>query len=87
MAERKSTTKPSDETPKEAVKAADPPEDAEAFPVERLISEAGAFLNQPPYVVAGALHGVDRKNLTLDEAQAAVDAWLQQPDSTQTKEA
>lgn len=87
MAEKKTTAKDKDaETPKEAVKAADPPEEAESFSVERLINEAGAFLNQPSHVVAGALHGVDRKNLTLDEAEAAVDAWLKQPDST-SKEA
>ena len=78
MAEsKKKQTEP--ETPKEAVADVEPPADANTYPVERLISDAGAFLKQPSHVVAGALAGVNRKNLTLEEAEAAVDAWLKQP--------
>jgi hypothetical protein len=64
------------ETPKEAVKEVDPPEDALEFPVERLIAEGGQFLGHESHVVAGALSGVSRKNLTLEEAEAAVKTWL-----------
>ena len=70
---------PEEATPKEAVKEAEPASDSEEIPVERLISEGGAFLGQEPHVVAGALAGVNRKKLTVEEAQAAVDAWLKQP--------
>lgn len=77
MAESKQK-KAEPETPKEAVAEVDPPEEAESFPVERLISESG-FLKQPSHVVAGALSGVPRKTLTIEEAQAAVDAWLKSP--------
>jgi hypothetical protein len=62
---------------KEAVKETEPPEDAESIPVERLIHEP--FTSYPSHVVAGALHGVNRQNLTVEEAEAAVKAWLQTP--------
>lgn len=54
-------------------------EGAEAFPVERLISEGKDLLGHDGFIVAGALHGISKKNLTLDEAKAAVDAWLAAP--------
>lgn len=71
---RKTDEKP--ETPREAVQQTDPPESATSFPVERLISETGFLPKHPPHVIAGALAGVSRKNLTLAEAEAAVDTWL-----------
>jgi hypothetical protein len=64
---------------REAAKAVDPAPDAEAFPVARLIEEAPAFLDQPSYVAAGALSAVTKKNLTLDEAKAAIEEWLKTP--------
>lgn len=63
----------------EAVKDTDPPEDAETYPVERLTSDMAATLGYQPHEVAGALHGVNRKHLTLEEAKAAVKKWLESP--------
>lgn len=80
MAEAKKSAKATEpETPKEAVQAAEPAEDALEFPVERLISEGGPLLGHEPHVVAGALSGVNRKNLTIEEGKAAVSAWLKKP--------
>ena len=64
----------------EAVREADPAPDAVEFPVERLTGEeAYALTGFEPHVLAGALAGVTRKNLTIDEAKAAVKAWLSTP--------
>jgi hypothetical protein len=79
MAEAKKQKAEEPETPKEAVKATEPAEDAIEFSVERLISEGGQLIGHEPHVVAGALNSVNRKNLTLEEAEAAVDAWLKKP--------
>lgn len=80
MAESKSKAKADEpETPKEAVKETDPAPEAESIPVERLIADGGAFLGHESHIVAGALAEVPRKNLTIEEAEAAVDAWLKQP--------
>lgn len=46
------------------------------FSHERLIAEAGAFVGQPSFIVAGALHGVAKKNLTVAEVEAAVKKFL-----------
>jgi hypothetical protein len=43
---------------------------------ERLIDNAAAYLRQPPFVVAGALHGDKRAYLTLDQAREAVEQFL-----------
>lgn len=43
---------------------------------DRLIDNAAAYLRQPPYVVAGALHGDKRAYLTLDQASEAVERFL-----------
>jgi hypothetical protein len=65
-----------------AVARADDP-DAEPgegeFSRERLLSDDSyALLGHPPYVVAGALDaaGISKKNLTIDEARAAVEEYL-----------
>lgn len=81
MAEAKSKTKAEDdvETPAEAVKATEPAEDALTFSVDRLISDGGDLIGHESHVVAGALSGVNRKQMTLEEAEAAVDAWLKTP--------
>ena len=68
-----------DKAAREAVKEADPADDTPKFSVERLQAQAGDFFGQPPHVVAGALSSVNRKELTIEEAEAAVKAWLKSP--------
>lgn len=48
------------------------------FPRERLIDEAHARFAQPSHVVAGAIAGISKKNLTEAEVNAAVEAFLVQ---------
>jgi hypothetical protein len=62
---------------KEAVKATDPPKEAESFSVEdRLMPEAQDFFpNRSRTSVQGALLATGRKNLTLEEAASAVDKF------------
>lgn len=67
---------------REAVKAADVPEDAEAYPVEWLI-EAHAYIGFKPEEIAGALSTQSKKNLTIEETRAAVQAWLDAPVKTE----
>lgn len=59
-------------------KTEEPPEVVEepTYSQERLIAEAGDFIGQPSYVVAGALDSIKKKNLTLAETKAAVAAFL-----------
>jgi hypothetical protein len=59
----------------EALKSAESSEDAESYPVEYLI-ENPSLVGQPGFVLAGAVSGTNRKNLTIDEARAACDTWL-----------
>lgn len=47
-----------------------------AYSVERLTTDARAFLGHPPHVVAGALYGVEKAYLTTDEAGKLVDEFL-----------
>lgn len=84
MAKTDEDEKPAAAAAREAAKAADPPEDAETFDHEWLIS-AGPGLGFKPEEVAGALSGVSKKNLTIDEAKAAVKAWLKAPVKTETE--
>lgn len=64
----------------EAVRITEPKADSIEFPVERLTGpDAYALTGYEGHVVAGALHGVGKKNLTIDEAKAAVKAWLSAP--------
>ena len=82
MAERKQKDEEApapDKAAREAVKQAEPEESAPTFTVERLVAESADFLGHPAHVVAGALDSVGRKELTLDEAKAAVTAWLKSP--------
>lgn len=73
MAESRSKPKATEAVEaEEAVEA--PPEDS--YPVERLTTEPGFLPEYPPHVIAGALAGANRKNMTLDEARAAVKKWL-----------
>lgn len=46
------------------------------YPLERLISEAPAFLECEPHVAAGALVASKKKNLTIQEAKGAVRSFL-----------
>lgn len=71
---------------REAVKDTEPSEDAEVFPVEFLI-EAGGSFGCRPADVAGALSAQSKKNLTIEEAKAATNAWLKAPVTTDTPEA
>jgi hypothetical protein len=70
----------------EAQREVDPPEDAERFDHSFLIEAAGSF-GFKPFEVAGALSAIAKKNLTIDEAQAATEAWLDAPVATDTVEA
>jgi hypothetical protein len=67
-------------TPAPAPKPSAPPPapPAPLIPVARLIEESEAFLGVPPYVVAGALHQ-RIADLTVADAKAQIDAWLQKP--------
>lgn len=81
MAENKNKTQSKQPEPEQVVREAvrEAESDGDRFPVDRLISEGENFLGHPSHVVAGALHAVNRKELTLDEAREAVDAWLSTP--------
>jgi hypothetical protein len=55
-------------------------EDAQTFPVERLLGpDAYTLTGYEGHIVAGALVGVSKKNLTIDEVKAACAAWLDSP--------
>ncbi len=60
-----------------AEKPAEPP--AELFPVKRLIAEGRAFIGYPPHVVAGALSGSGKDEMTKEEAARRVERWLASP--------
>lgn len=61
----------------EAVRETEPAKDAPTYSVDRLTGpEATALTGHEGHVVAGALHSVSKKNLTREEAKAAVKAWL-----------
>lgn len=62
---------------REAAKEADPPKDAETYSVEWLIDSPA--VGYAPHEIAGALSAVSKKNLTIEETQAAVKAWLSAP--------
>ncbi|MGE5552829.1 MAG: hypothetical protein ACM3XZ_02760 [Betaproteobacteria bacterium] len=55
-------------------KAAPP---AETYPRAELIKNAPALFGVMPEVVIGALHGNDKKELTVAEVKAAVKAFLE----------
>lgn len=42
------------------------------YSLDRLQREADAFLGVPSHVAAGAFYGVDKEELTVDEAKALV---------------
>lgn len=86
--ERKRATAPAEDAPapekaardaqREAAREVD--EDAQTFPVERMLGpDAYALTGYEGHIVAGALTGVTKKNLTIDEVQAACKAWLESP--------
>lgn len=64
---------------REAVKETEPAEDAPVYPRDLLIN--GGLTDYPSHIVAGALGGVpaNRKNLTIEETNAACKAWLASP--------
>lgn len=82
MTEQKVPLTP-DKAAKEAVKETEPKESAVDFPVERLLAESDVILGEPGHVVAGALAAVARKTLTVEEAKAAIKAWLKSPEKTE----
>lgn len=84
MAKTNEEEKPAPSAAREAAKATDPDPDAETFDHEWLISAAGG-IGFKPEEVAGALSAVSKKNLTIEEAQAAVEAWLSSPVKTDTE--
>jgi hypothetical protein len=49
------------------------------YEVSDLIARSSGFLGQPSFVVAGALHG-KTEDMTLDDARAAVKAYLSTPE-------
>jgi hypothetical protein len=50
------------------------------IPVNQLVADGSALLGHPSHAVAGALAGHDPDEmLDIDEAKAAVEAWLQTP--------
>jgi hypothetical protein len=64
---------------REAVQETEPKKEAESYPLHLLID--GGITDYPSHVVAGALAGLpgNRKNLTIEEANAACAAWLDAP--------
>jgi hypothetical protein len=67
---------PKVETP-EVVEAPEVIESGEpVFTHERLIQECAPSVGHPPYVIAGALDGVTKKELTVSETAATCDEWL-----------
>jgi hypothetical protein len=67
-------TRAADPTPAEAAKAARTGGDA--IDRDRLIAESNAWVGYPSHVVAGALAGITKKQLTVNEVKAAVKAFL-----------
>lgn len=63
----------------EAVKETDPPDDSDKFPVERFTTDMAPLVGYAPHEIAGALDGVSRKTLTVEEVQAATKKWLASP--------
>lgn len=63
------------EEPREAPTQAPEPS-PDSIPVERLMRDSDAFTGYPAHVLAGALCGDPRTELTPDEARAACEAWL-----------
>lgn len=64
----------------EAVREADPADDALTYDIERLTGpDASALTGHEGHVVRGALHGVSKKTLTVEETKAAIQAWLKAP--------
>lgn len=50
--------------------------DDDTFDRQRLIDEAYPRFGQPSHVVAGAIDGINKKNLTEAEVKAAVQSFL-----------
>lgn len=63
---------------REAQRAADPPADAETFDRAWLM-EASSSVGYEPHIIAGALSGVHKKHLTIEETQDACKAFLAAP--------
>jgi hypothetical protein len=59
-----------------AAESEEPKAEKVTYAQERLIEEAGPLLDQPSHVVAGALSGVEKKNLSKDEAAKHVRDFL-----------
>ncbi|MNJ41103.1 hypothetical protein D3C77_360140 [compost metagenome] len=46
------------------------------YPIEELTANAESLFSVRPEVLAGALHGKDHSELTIDEARRAIDQFL-----------
>lgn len=58
-------------------KKAEPKAAAPRYSVTRLMQDSVAFTGYPAHVLAGALHGDDREELTVDAAKKAIETWLE----------
>ncbi len=83
MAEHRKQEEQQAASPEQVVRAAvadtEPKSDSEELPVEQLIEFGPQYTGYDAHAVAGALAGVTRKKLTVEEAKAAVRAWLNSP--------
>lgn len=66
---------PADDAPVTTDKP-DSKDEAPTFSHERLIQRAARTIGYPAHVVAGALAGVEKENLTIEEARAACEQWV-----------
>lgn len=75
----------SESTEKSTAKASDDAKSSEETPVfshEDLIRRAYRTVGHSPTVIGGALAGVQKKNLTIEEAREACEKFLRHKDST-----
>jgi hypothetical protein len=79
---REQEEKEAPQAAREAVKETEPVEEAETYSIEWLVGAAPSY-GQKPEDVAGALSAQSRKNLTIEEAEAATKAWLEAPVKTE----
>ena len=75
MATSSKTPETPDKAAAAAVKATEPKEDEPTFQVDYAITNAFALVGEPTHVVASALAGVAKKNVTVSEIKAAVKKW------------
>ena len=64
------------EAPAAVAEAPEPEPSPVRIPVERLMCDSDAFTGYPAHILAGALCGDPRTELTPDKARVACEAWL-----------